>query len=170
MTKVIEKTNQRQPKYPSIHLSPAEIQAAAYVGLSRQVQNVVNGRIRAYGQKSDLSWERHIEGALGEAALAKYLNLYWSGLEGMRSPDVGRSIEVRVTTNHSYNLYVRPHNEGLYYFLLTGCNGDYYIRGWLPIEEIKKEKYLRRVDGRVDLYLVPQKDLYPAERFSTLPI
>ena len=58
-----------------IKLSEAEIMYAAGVGVARQVENLEIGRIPAYGAGNMNNWQIHLEGALGEMALAKYLKI-----------------------------------------------------------------------------------------------
>ena len=62
-----------------VELEPREIIQGAFVGLMRQVESHCKGRQNAFGAGGDKDWQYHIEGALGEMAFAKSMNLYWTG-------------------------------------------------------------------------------------------
>ena len=109
----------------NIKLTLAEMQIAAQVGIQRQIQNLKNGAVPAYGAGSKNDWQLHVEGALGEMALAKHLGVYWDGKGEMRAPDVG-NIDVRTRSKHSYDLIVHDRDDDdRYIYLLTGGNGQY---------------------------------------------
>ena len=86
-----------------IKLTPWEIMLGAQAGVMRQVENIKRGRKPYYGSGSDNDWQLHIEGCLGELALAKYLNIYWGGKGRLRASDVGR-FEVRTRSKQHYSL------------------------------------------------------------------
>ena len=78
-----------------IALSTAEIQIASMVGIQRQIEDIKWENHEKLGEKKELAWQRHIEGALSECALAKHFNLYWNK-RPHNEPDVG-DVDVRVT-------------------------------------------------------------------------
>ena len=55
---------------------PERIQAAT-VGAQRQFQNIKNGRANTKGADESNSWQRHIEGAMAEMAVAKARGKFW---------------------------------------------------------------------------------------------
>lgn len=124
-----------------VHLTPTEIMMAGHVGMMRQVMNIKKGAEHRYGAKDDQSWQYHIEGALGEYALAKYLNVNWAGVGVVRGPDVG-VVDVRTTASHNNRLMVHPDDkDDRQYWLVTGLNGKYRIRGWIWGRDGKQEKW-----------------------------
>jgi len=143
----------------NIKLSLAEMQIAAQVGIQRQIQNLKNGAVPAYGAGSKNDWQLHVEGALGEMALAKHLGVYWDGKGEMRAPDVG-NIDVRTRSKHSYDLIVHDRDEDdRYIYLLTGGNGQYRFHGGIYARDAKQERYWKDPAGGRPAYFVPQAEL-----------
>ena len=142
-----------------IILSSAEIMIASQVGIMRQIEDIKANKKSFSGEKPELAWQRHIEGALTECAMAKYLNVYWSK-QSWPHPDVG-NIDVRSTHwEHGY-LRIEPKDDNdRKFYLLTGLNGTYTMRGWIYGETAKQEKYLKTYDKEREMkYFVPQSDL-----------
>ena len=145
-----------------IVLSPSEIQMAAFVGCQRAVQNIQNKETYSVsGEKVDDFWQRMIGGALAEAAFAKHLNLYW--WKGAKNtPDVGE-FEIRTTPYANGCLHIKPNDpEGKQFYLLTGANGTYKIRGWYTVNEAKlhPEWLYSKKEGREKQYWIPQDELH----------
>lgn len=142
-----------------ITLTTAEIQIASMVGIQRQIEDIKWENHEKMGEKKELAWQRHIEGALSECALAKYFGVYWSK-RPYNEPDVG-DVDVRVTHWMSGNLRMdKKDKDDKKYYLLTGLNGDYIIRGWLYGKDGKQDKYWGTKDpDRPPCYWIPQSDL-----------
>jgi hypothetical protein len=143
----------------NIRLSLAEMQIAAQVGIQRQIQNLKNGAVPAYGAGNKNDWQLHIEGALGEMALAKHLGIYWDGKGTMRAPDVG-DVDVRTRSKHTYDLIVHDRDDdGRFIYLLTGGNGEYRFHGGIYARDAKHERYWKDPAGGRPAYFVPQSHL-----------
>lgn len=142
-----------------IKLTPSEMMTAAMVGVMRQIQNLKRKRRDAHGFQGP-AWQIHIEGAMGECAVAKALGLYWSGAVGnLKAADVGE-IEVRTTGYESGKLIVRNSDPDESIFVLViGMNGSYRLAGWLYGEKAKRPRYKDKVGNRDVAYFVPQKEL-----------
>lgn len=142
-----------------IELTIHEILVASQVGILRQCEDIKAAKKSFIGEKQDTAWQRHIEGALSECAMAKFLNVYWSK-SPWYNPDVG-DVEVRTTAHEHGRLIIRDRDkDDTKYYLLTGINGKYHIRGYMYARDAKKEKYLDQpVAGRPPSYFVPQSDL-----------
>lgn len=142
-----------------IELSSAEIMIASQVGIMRQIEDIKAKKKPVSGEKPELAWQRHIEGALTECAMAKYLNVYWSK-QSWPHPDVG-NVEVRGTHYEQGHLRIDPKDpDNRKFYLLTGLNGTYIIRGWIFAKDAKQDKYLKTFDKeRGSTYFVPQSDL-----------
>ena len=142
-----------------IILSSAEIMIASQVGIMRQIEDIKANKKSFSGEKPELAWQRHIEGALTECAMAKYLNVYWSKQSWLH-PDVG-NIDVRSTHwEHGYLRIEPKDNNDRKFYLLTGLNGTYTMRGWIYAKDAKQDKYLKTYDKEREMkYFVPQSDL-----------
>ena len=142
-----------------IILSSAEIMIASQVGIMRQIEDIKANKKSFSGEKPELAWQRHVEGALTECAMAKYLNVYWSK-QSWPHPDVG-NIEVRSTHwEHGYLRIEPKDNNDRKFYLLTGLNGTYTMRGWIYAKDAKQDKYLKTYDKEREMkYFVPQSDL-----------
>jgi len=142
-----------------IRLTLSEMQIAAHVGIQRQLQNLKNSARPAYGAGSSNDWQLHVEGALGEMALAKHLGIYWDGKGQMRAPDVG-CFDVRTRSRHTYDLIVHERDDDdRYIYLLTGGNGVYRFHGGIYARDAKDERYWRDPAGGRPAYFVPQNKL-----------
>ena len=142
-----------------VRLTLAEMQIAAQVGIQRQIQNLKNGAVPAYGAGSKNDWQLHVEGALGEMALAKCLGVYWDGKGKMRAPDVGEC-DVRTRSKHSYELIVHDRDDDdRYIYLLTGGNGQYIFHGGIYARDAKQKRYWKDPAGGRPAYFVPQAHL-----------
>jgi len=151
-----------------ITLSMWEIMQAAFVGAMRQVSALSLNRKSRYGEEGENDWQIHIEGALGEFAVAKYLGIFWNGTLGsIHLPDVV-TYQVRTRSKHHYDLLVHDEDKDNDIFILvTGKNGNYVIRGWMVAKQAKnRDKYWKNVGNDRPAYFVPQSDINPIE---TLP-
>lgn len=141
-----------------IKLTSYEIIQGALSGILRQVENLKNGRVPAHGAGDYNNWQIHVEGALGELALAKYLRVYWSGKGEFRGGDVG-SLQVRTSGYHNGHLLLHHEdNDDDQFWFVTGVNGVYVVRGWIYGFDGKKEEFWREDTGR-PAFFVPQSAL-----------
>jgi hypothetical protein len=141
---------------------------AATVGAIRQVQNLRDKRSPAYGAGRSNDWQLHIEGALGEFALAKFLDRFPSGAHEFRARDVG-AWQVRTSSRDDGDLILHDRDDDAERFvLLTGRNGAYQVRGWILAADGKRAEYWRDPVGGRAAYFVPQSALLPmpAERVA----
>jgi hypothetical protein len=110
-------------------------------GVMRQLQNLRDGRKPAYGAGDEMDWQIHIEGSLGEGALAKYHGVYHGGIGKLRAPDVG-VVDVRTAAKHSHRLMIHPPDpDDRVFWFVTGTNGKYQIRGWLLAKDGKRKEW-----------------------------
>ena len=148
-----------------IELSGAEIQMAAFVGCQRVIEKIkAKESYSVSGERPEKFWERYIPGSIAEAALAKYLNVYWH--KGEKSaPDV-HDVDCRCTTYANGHLEIHKNDpDDRKFYLLTGFNGKYIVRGWIYAKDGKKDEYWRVMgEGREPQYWIPQDKLNNDEK------
>lgn len=147
----------------TITLTWAEVLIAAQIGIMRQVENLKVGRIDANNLAADQTWQVHVEGALGEAAVAKLLGVYNSGKGVFRGADVGQ-YQVRTARREGHRLILHPGDLDADIFILAvGQPPAYRIAGWITGGEGKQSHFWTEpVKGR-PAFFVPQEALYPIE-------
>ena len=145
-----------------ITLSSGEVFQGAVMGIMRRVRNMKAGRNELYHAPKKGAWDRHIEGALGEMALAKHLDVYIADHTDRKCPDVA-DVDVRMSAHANARLIVHPDDpDDRDIWLVTGCYGDYVIRGWIKGEDAKQQKWWDDpITGR-PAYFVPQTELIKA--------
>lgn len=147
-----------------IRLTEEQIRFAAYAGVERMIHVIVAGRPETHGGSNGWDeWQRHVEGAMAEMAVASYLDITWE-------PHVGRvdkpdfpDFEVRSTRHNSGRLILHHEDRDEHIFVLvTGTRGVYKLRGWLKGGDGKQDKYWDDPTGRnAAAFFVPQRDLEP---------
>lgn len=143
----------------TIVLNPWEILFAAQCGLMRQVENIKKQRTPSYGAGDDSNWQIHVEGCLGEYALAKFLGVHWAGKGVLRAPDIG-AVDVRTATKDHYCLLLHEEDsDDRRYWLVTGINGAYTVQGWILGRDGKKSEYWKDPLGGRPAFFVPQSIL-----------
>jgi hypothetical protein len=167
---------------PSIKLSERELLIGAASGIQREVECLRSSgggekAISSYEKRNNSVgpgglWNNHVEGALGEIAVAKYLGLYPGGITDAKATDVGEHYEVRTRPKSYYELFVRKREkedkEDKYFILVQGAYGDYTVRGWISAyETFAHPEWYHNNEGKTGhRYWVPHEFLYPIE---TLP-
>jgi hypothetical protein len=143
-----------------IVLDPSEMMLAATAGVMRQVENIKRGVKPAYGAGNERDWQYGIEGAMGEFALAKYLGIFWYGKGKMRGDDVG-TLQVRTSSRDNGDLILHPRDDDeKVFWLLTGLNGTYDVRGFIKAKDGKKQEFWRDPTGKNrPAFFVPQSEL-----------
>jgi hypothetical protein len=141
-----------------IKLSYDEILQGAIVGTLRQLENLRDNRKSAHGCGTANDWQLHIEGALGELALAKHLGWYWS--KGIFRGDDVHNFQVRTRSKHYYDLILHPDDpDDKNFYLVTGVNGEYRIRGWIKGIDGKQDKHWKDPAGGRPAFFVPVSEL-----------
>ena len=171
-------TQSPREEFP-VRLTLQEMMIGATVGLQRQLKcqqksRSGSGTVSEYTKKygapgSEGLWGNSVEGALGEFAVAKFLGLYPSGIEGYDATDVGRHYEVRTRPEEFHQLVLKKKDKpDKYYILVQGSYGEYTIRGWISAYEVftHPEWYHNNSGRTTESYWVPHENLYS---ISTLP-
>jgi hypothetical protein len=124
-----------------VELSESAYRHAAYIGLQRHLDAVTNNRDA--GPTKALAgprWQNHIEGALGENAVARHFGVYWSARIGKPGPgDIGRT-EVKTRPHRGGDLIVQRHNpaEVPYILVWRVSHMVYDLVGWAWGYDIQK--------------------------------
>jgi hypothetical protein len=149
----------------AVSLTPVEMQQAAMIGVLRQIESIRLRLKDSFGADPDNGWSLNIEGAAGEMAVAKILDLYW----GMpvntfkRGGDVGH-IQVRTRSRHHSELIVRPGDrDDDVFVLVTGRSPHFQVHGYIAGGQAKQRCWLHGYGGRPPAYFVPQSALHPLQ-------
>lgn len=135
---------------------------AAQVGVMRNVSAIRAGKTNQHGFDED-GWNIHIEGACGELAAAKALNIYWDGSVNTfkKGADVG-PYQIRTRSKHSYDLLVRNDDRDEDIFILvTGRAPEFVVHGWLSGRDAKQDRFLKDHGNRHPAFFVPKSELRP---------
>lgn len=145
-----------------IKLTTYEIMMAANVGVMRQVENIKYNAKQRYGADDETDWQKHIESALTECAMAKYTNVFWCKRD-RSAPDVGE-LEVRASQREDARLIIhKDDHDDRQYWLVTGKNGVYKIHGYMLGRDAKNQKYWTDPKTGRPAFFVPQSDLIKDE-------
>lgn len=149
-----------------VTLSWYEVTFAAHVGLRRYLDVRENGgRNRWRADNHDDGWDRNIEGAIGEMAVAKALGIFWSASIGTyrNGADVGLW-QVRTRRKDFYQLLVRPSDpDDVRFYHVKGRSPSFEIVGWMLGKDAKRSEWLREYGGPPAAYFVPDEYLNPVE-------
>jgi len=150
-----------EPTRTDVELAAYEIVKSAMCGVMRQVENIKRGRRQKHGADDKGDWQKHIEGAMGECAFAKWRNVYWPGKGVISTPDFEGKTEVRTASKDHYSLMLHPDDDDqAQFWLLCGINGRYSVKGWLMGALGKvDELWCDKGNGR-PAYFVPQSWLH----------
>lgn len=151
----------------AVALTQHEMMVGSMIGCVRHIEAISAGKKPTHGSMKS-AWQIHIEGALGEAAVAKYLGMYWGAtVNTYKAADLGENLQVRTRSGHGYELIVRHGDSSDDIFVLaTGDAPNYIVRGWITGKEAKQKRWLRMYGDRTESYFVPHEALYP---MKTLP-
>jgi len=156
--------------YIPIETTQFEIRQGALCGVERKISSLERG-LRTAGDasgKDDDSWTHDIEGALGEMAAAKALNIYWGGSVDTFKKELDiDNFEIRTRSEHWMELFVRPHEpDDRWYMLVTGEAPSFRIVGIMRGKDAKREDWLKNHGGGKykPAYFVPTNQLIPIER------
>lgn len=150
-----------------VTLTNFEIFQAAMVGAKRNIEAKIRRLPDKHGFKGN-GWDAHIEGACGEIAVAKVLNVFWNGsINTYKQLGDVSGLEVRTRSDLNYDLIIRDgDNSEAIYVLVVGRCPTYRVIGWLRGGDGKKAEYRQTYGDRPGAYFVPQSALRPIEELS----
>ena len=148
----------------AVTLTEPEIAIAFMVAGQREGMNFHNGAQQNYGNDGT-DWGKPVIGCMGEMALAKYKDRYWSGNVGnYDAADVGRNMEVRATTLTSGNLLLHDEDKDHhFYFLAIIAQHTVYLHGYIKGAVGKDKGKYWDATLPYPAYRVPRLHLTPME-------
>ena len=149
-------------KGQKVELTPSEMLIAGQLGLMRMVQNIRDSRQSKYGAPTDSqAWAINIVGAMGEACVAKWGGLWWSGSLGNFKADDAGKLQVRTVDHEKKRLILHDDDKDDRPYILVHADApDFYIKGWVIGAEGKDKKYWSDPQGtNRHAYFVPDDDL-----------
>ncbi len=153
----------------TVKLSSVELMTASLVGLMRSVQSITSGRNaeNAYANRGD-NWQRDVEGACAEMALAKALGRYYAPTVNNFDGTDACGYQVRSTRYRDGKLIIREKDKDDDIFVLVvGERGKYEIKGYILGADAKEDIFLvspEEGSGNIrnggPAWFVPQDALY----------
>jgi hypothetical protein len=149
-----------------VTLTWAETLEAAMTGVMRTTRRARHGERHRYGfaDPNELAWANEINGALGERAAAKALNLPFDGCVGSdaTSGDLRYGIQVRTTPREQGCLILHPTDaDGVPWVLVTGRAPALEVVGWCFGRDGKRDEFWRTTSRPA--YFVPASALRPIQ-------
>jgi len=149
-----------------IELTRSEFFQASMIGLMRNLTNINQGRKDRFGAEKMDGWGIHIEGACGEAAVAKAMNVFYNGNMGdLTACDVNnseRNIEVRTRAQDWHDLIIHPSDkDDSAYILITGKAPSFTIQGWILGMNGKQQEFWKDPAGGRPAFFVLKSKLRP---------
>ena len=156
-----------------VTLSWAEMQVAHLIGGQRTIMNMRKKLPGRYGApEKEGSEELNLIGTRGEMAVAKALNLYWSGTVGdYGAADVGGCVEVRAITKSFHSLILHPQDKDDFPFVLADLSDQPKVRlaGWIYGKDGKQEKFWSDPSGKNrSAFFIDQSNLRKMEELVEL--
>lgn len=154
-----------------VTLTWSEMMQAHYVAGQRIAMNIKNGAQQRFGADNGRDSDAlHLTACRGELAVAKALNLFWSGSLGdYQAVDVGGLVEVRaVNSKPGRRLSLIVHDDDKddrpYVLADTGHAPAIDLRGWMLARDAKRREWWADPSGKNrPAYFVPIDALHPLE-------
>jgi hypothetical protein len=149
-----------------VELTWREVRLAACAAIDLRLRHMAQGgQPERWGRSLDGTWQREIEGALGEIVVAKAFDRYWLAAESYAraTGDVAR-LQVRSTSREGGGLIVHPDDadDAVFILVIVGRPPRFRVPGWLPGDEAKLDRWWRD-DIPVPAFLIPQNELRPID-------
>jgi hypothetical protein len=164
-----------------VFLTHAEVELAALIGIKRFLSARKLGRMHRYGAEGKLDFWLDIQGAIGEAAVAKHSNQYWlpddTEVDLKAIPgDVGRR-QVRCRPLGRDRLLLHPDDPDEAAFVLalgpawTKTGAELELVGWVWGHEGKNPKFWGDpFKTRLPAFWVPLEELRPMRSLVFAPL
>jgi hypothetical protein len=128
-----------------VRLTWAEVLFASQAAAMRRVSAMKRKRKQYYGggPSADVLWQIDNVACLGEMALAKHLDKFWSGsIDDVEAADVGTFYQVRATEYPTGRLRLHPEDKDhMPYVLAIVRDNVVTLVGWLYARDGKQQEY-----------------------------
>ncbi len=144
----------------TIELTETQYKEAMIVARARQDMNVARGIKDKHGASEGIAL--HEPGALGERALAAFLQIPWTGnLGDFGAADVGE-LQVRTRSQRHHRLILHPDDKPNDIFVLATIVGPRTVEltGWMYARMGKQDVYWKDPGTGRPAYFVPPDLLY----------
>ena len=150
-----------------VDLDHMEYMAAMHVGLMRSCNGRKLGLQHAHGADNGDTEAMNIPGAVGEALVAKFFNVWWGGYGDVGGADVA-NIQVRTHTTPGYRLILHPTDRDTDIFVsVLVQQGRGRLVGWIRGEDGKRRDYWQDPTGTGrPAFFVPNSALLPIGRLA----
>jgi len=153
----------------TVDLTWGEVFQAGLIALMRMVKNLQVGAKERYGAQG-ISLDYDFNGCLGELALAKWTDTFWSGsLGNYRARDVG-VWQVRAAGRLDGRLILHPPDSDDDQFVLALVPHDMlprvFLRGWTRGRDGKRQEYWTDPNTGRPAFFVPQEILLDMEELA----
>ena len=141
-------------------LSANEMKLACQHGVERYI-SALERRAKQFSvlNMSDVRDSIDLMSCMAEMAAAKGLGLYWSGVEGINSPDVGE-YEVRSTTKLNGKLIIGEKDKDDQKVMLVTCDPpNFNLVGWMIAGKVKLRNDWIFKSERGRCWMAPQSAL-----------
>lgn len=157
----------------AVLLSYGEFLSAAQIGLFRNAEAILMQRqMRFKESKTGELWGAHIQSAIAELAVAKYLGRHWGmGVNDFHQPDIaGLPVEVRWSDrtdckvrpdDRAYVVSVGPCDQGQKPRDLTSATYRVAIQGWIAAHDAMRPEWQSTTPPVC--YFVPVRCLNPPD-------
>lgn len=142
-----------------MRLNRNEVWWAATVGVNRHLDSIRrNLEHKPPLLNKALAWMNHIEGALAELAVAKWLGVVWEAtVNTFRSGFDVDKYQVRWASKDHYRLILTDDDNPDHPFILVvGTAPNYKIVGWLRGRDGMRKEFIEEYD-RGPAYFVPRR-------------
>ncbi len=155
-----------------VKITEGELYVAAQTALMRQMDALRKDRKTDYGGWWE-GWTSNVVGTVGEKAVAKHYNLYWSGAFGDLSAADVCGLQVRTSQQGWADLRINTDDTDSDIFVLVtledclggekDCRILATLQGWAYAEEAKANPdwYREGKKGTTKRHWMPQSELHP---------
>jgi len=154
------------PFFVKITLTKFEAWAAITIGAMRNHEAILSNRTARFSERTPGElWGFHIEAAMAEMAVAKYLGIHWGyGVNTFAVSDIEHTIiDVRWSTRS--DMKVKKKDTGII-VSVTGICPTYEIKGWMYAKDAQVAEYYHAQPP--ECYFVPHDKINPIETLKKM--
>lgn len=158
----------------TVTLTWAEMYFASMVAVRAHLACLQRGAANSYNAPPEaVNWDSQMVSRQGEMAVAKYLNLFWSGMSDfIGAVDVGgeNGAEVRTRRKFWYELIVHHRDQDTrpHVLVTTEAPPVFRLMGWCYGHQGKREQFWNDPAGNRPAFFVPQAELRPMAELKAI--